>query len=210
VNVANITSIVNQPWLPRFNALDGFSAADHTYLLGCEDRLIHSSRSETSSGKLRIFLADFGLIFVRPKPNREKFGYCGHQIRLPEGTLPDGRHAPSLIKQRRANGSVPCNIRLELRLPEFRSGRRGSGVAAPCMAMPEAAIDEDGRPVFCHDQVRASRYAANMKPVPEAAPMQGPAKDHLWLRVFPPYPGHHSGTSSSVDDIRHLTPGLCC
>jgi len=65
--------------------------------------------------------------------------------------FPDNNHCPVALPQRFLVAPIPCLVLFELGPPEVRSGRRICGKAASGMAVPEAAMHEDGCSVLAED-----------------------------------------------------------
>ena len=85
---------------------------------------------------------------------------------------------------------VPCNIAVELGLPEFDVGLWHRGCLATLVPMPEATVHEDDRvPLGKHD-VGMSWQFRRMQTVAEPQSMEVSAHDHLRLRVLRPNPAH--------------------
>lgn len=97
------------------------------------------------------------------KPSIEPIG-CGLNLFLfPQGALPNRGHAPTRLDESGAHGAVPHDIGDKFGLPELRARRRGRGEAAPRMAMPEAAMDEQYRSESRKDEIRPSLYSFPVK-----------------------------------------------
>lgn len=159
-------------------------------------------------GGAHAFLSNLDLTFARPKPARQEFDRRSNLIWLPQSTLPHCGHAPSAFQKRCANGTVPSNVGLKLRLPELRASRWAGGVATALVPMPEAAVYEDHGMMFRKNDVRPSVNLAGMNPEAKAARMQRPPEKQFGLCVLSSDPGHHPGASLLVHDIGHVRPGF--
>ncbi len=155
-----------------------------------------------------IHPAHLDLGFTAVNPGSHKFSCCRDSGSFPEGTLPHRRHSPPGFKKCGPDREVPCNVGTELRLPEVRPRRRGGGVSAALMTVPEAAMHEDNCMELWQGDIRLANHPLCMKPVSEAPRVQGPTKCHFWLRVLSTDSRHHARTGLTVDDICHLPPGL--
>ena len=70
--------------------------------------------------------------------------------------LPDDEDPKALLPQLGNYASVSCDVRFELRSPERRIVLRRSGAATSLVAVPEAAMNEDGPPTSSVRDVRTS------------------------------------------------------
>ncbi len=113
--------------------------------------------------------ADLDLSFASSQPFFEPADNLIHPIGLPQGALPDRRDTPACLYKFSSDSAVSCNVRCELRLPEFRSGRGAGCVSTPLVTMPEAAVHEDDCMVLWQHEVRPSGCAGEMKPEAKAA-----------------------------------------
>src|SRR6476659_6764704 len=77
------------------------------------------------------------------------------------------------------------------------------GEPAARMPVPEAAVDEDRRPVSRQHEVGSTGQSLSMEPEPVAAGMQVPANAELGFGVDPANATHHPAAGRSVDDVRH-------
>ncbi len=167
-----------------------------------------AKRSAVSSGSTCVVVANLDLRFFCSQPDRQAFRRGFHLFRLPQGALPYRRHAPPVFEESCANGTVSSGVRIELRPPELRSGRRYGCVAAPLVSVPEAAVYEDHGPVLRKEKVRSTVNLARMKPEAEPARVQCPPESQLGPGVLSPDPRHHPGTGLLVHDIGHIRPGF--
>ena len=142
------------------------------------------------------------------QPRCKEIGCGANLIRLPQCAFPHRRDSPSVFEEFCANGAVASEVRVELRSPELRSGRRHGRVAAALVSMPKAAVHEDHGAVLRKDKVRPTVNLAGMKPEAETARVQCPPKSQLGLRVLAPYSRHHPGTGLLIHDIGHMCPGF--
>ena len=73
------------------------------------------------------------------------------------------------------------------------------------MAVPEAAMDEDYRPIASQDYVRRSREVASVEGEAEAPAMEEGADRELRLRVLGLDPGHEEGAVGGLRTEAHTT-----
>ena len=156
-----------------------------------------------------IAFTDLHASLPHEQPGRETISRGANLTRLPQGALPYCRHAPPVFEESCANGAVSSGVRIELRPPELRPGRRDGRVAAPFVSMPEAAVHEDHSAVLRKNKVRSTVNLAGMKPEAEPARVQCPPDSQLGPGVLSPDPRHHPGSGLLVHDIGHIRPGFC-
>jgi len=148
-------------------------------------------------------------VFVAPQqPFLKGVHRVAHLFGLPQGTLPHCCHAPCTLQKVSTNGAVPSNVCSEFRLPELGAGRWAGGVTAPFMAVPEAAMNKDGRVILRENEVRSPLKVFCMQPIAEAASVHRPTERQFGLGVLPSDSGHHPGPGLLVYDIRHMSPGV--
>ncbi len=74
------------------------------------------------------------------------------------------------------------------------------------MAVPEASVSEDDRPVLRKHKIRFSGEILGVESVAEPRLMQASSENEFRLGVASLYPRHHSATDVGCDDIRHGQP----
>jgi len=126
-----------------------------------------------------------------------------HKALSAEGTFPDDRDPPARLKQLLAMSLVACDVPGKLCLPEIRACRRGGGILAARMTVPEAAVDKADSAMLGKDQIRPSGQPLVMQSVAESARMQRLAQRQLWPGILAPDASHHSRPCRLVNDVRH-------
>ena len=104
--------------------------------------------------------------------------------------FPEYDHVPASGLKSSVFLFIPCNVPLELGLPELHIGLRHSRDFAALVAMPEAAVHEDDRVPFGEHDVGMAGQFGGMKAVAESEGVEGVAHKHLRLRVLRPNPAH--------------------
>lgn len=115
--------------------------------------------------------------------------------------FPDDNSRPSCVIQRLDYLFISGGVCQEFRLPEVRSRLGQHRKAAPFVMMPEASVYEDTRFEPRYYNVRLSWQVLAMQSIAIAVRMQKPAYEHFRLCVFSPDAGHHSGSSSRINDV---------
>jgi hypothetical protein len=101
------------------------------------------------------------------------------------------RH-PSESQKLCINPCVSCAIRIDLGLPEVRSGF-GKSEQMAAVTMPETSIDEDCRGMARKNQVGAARQTRPSQPIPQTLRMKCAADQQLKFRVRATDPRHLRG-----------------
>lgn len=112
--------------------------------------------------------------------------------------FPDDAHTPSHLEQPIYAPAIPGDIGGELRLPETGRGLRRCRMSTSAMAMPEAAVDENGKHSTAENNVRPSRQVLGMQAVANASGTQCTAELDLRQCVLASYAGHHLGTAEGL------------
>lgn len=99
-------------------------------------------------------------------------------------------HGPARGLQPIDRTTVPRDVRIELGLPERRGGLGQGDATTSRMAMPEAAMDEDGQSHSGHYDVGGSGKAADLRAISHAGKPQGLTECDLGSRVAAAYAGH--------------------
>ncbi len=86
-------------------------------------------------------------------------------IRLLQLTLPNDNNVPSFRLQLTPYFLIPLLVSCDLGHPKLLIGFRNYIILAVFMAMPEAAMHEDNRPIFGQDDIRTSRKPFVVYPV---------------------------------------------
>lgn len=71
------------------------------------------------------------------------------------------------------------------------------------MPVPEAAVNEDRRPVARKNQIRSAGNVFRMQPEPEPLTMQAAADQTLRLSVTAADAAHHAASGGRIHDIGH-------
>lgn len=71
------------------------------------------------------------------------------------------------------------------------------------MAMPEATVNKDDRPIFGEYDVRLARELVVVKLVPVAQCVEAASNDEFGLCILATNTRHHAAAGNTVDDIRH-------
>ena len=109
----------------------------------------------------------------------------------PEGALPDGDNLPLAFEKSRRRTGVTVAVGFKLCPPEFAPGVGNPEVAATCVGVPEATIDENnGVPLGKH-KVRPAWQGASTKPVAETTGPEAAPDQHLRLCISAPDKRHH-------------------
>lgn len=75
------------------------------------------------------------------------------------------------------------------------------------MAMPEAAVNKNNRPVARKYQIRLSRHVTRRKPVSKSETMKMPTNQHFRFGVARTNGGHHARSDFGGDNINQkITP----
>lgn len=114
----------------------------------------------------RVWRAFFAAGRQKPRDFR------GELIEIFQLTLPDDQRAPSQPAQGPEGAAVPSPIAGDFRAPEFGPALRG-GTPTAGMAVPEAAVDENGAPIARKDEVGAAGQTRFVGPVSVTESMQG-------------------------------------
>ena len=83
-------------------------------------------------------------------------------------TFPDNDNVPSLSLQLTPHFLIPLLISGNLSCPELCVGLWDFVITTALMAMPKAAVNEDGCAVLCEDNIRSARKALDIHPIAEA------------------------------------------
>lgn len=76
------------------------------------------------------------------------------------------------------------DLAFEFRDPPFAPVRRRGAVLATFVPVPEAAMDENDRFVFCQYNVRAAGQSADVKPKPIPHAVERTTNANFWRRVL--------------------------
>lgn len=114
---------------------------------------------------------------------------------VPGLALPYDQHSPACRLQRCFLPGIPLHIGVELRRPELVSGRGNGCLPTAGMPMPEAAVDEDDRPIAGEHQVGRAGQIPTMEAEAITQSVRRPADDQFRLGIAIPYPGHEGGAS---------------
>lgn len=104
-------------------------------------------------------------------------------VALLQLAFPDDQNAPAEALQFSKAGSVTRHIAGDLGAPVAGIGRWHTGAPRAIVAMPEAAMDEDGFVAGWENQVGRAWQALAVEAVAVAHAMQQPAHHHLRSRV---------------------------
>lgn len=99
---------------------------------------------------------------------QQRFHTLGKHFRLPEFTLPDNNREPVDFRELSLLPTVPLHVPTELVFPELSARLWIRGESAPWVAMPEASMHEDHRPVSRQDDVGGSGQVAAVQTEPIA------------------------------------------
>ena len=95
--------------------------------------------------------------------------------------LPHDDDAPAFRFQLAPHFLVPLLVPAHLRRPELRVGLGNRIILAPFVSMPEASVDENGRPVSRQDDIRAPRQPLVVDAIAESQPPKGITQTQLRL-----------------------------
>jgi len=114
---------------------------------------------------------------------------------------------PSEIGQRLLYVSVARDITVKFGLPEFNAALGRVSETAAGMAMPEAAMNQNGNPSTRQDDVGRARKIAPVKPESNAEPVQDSPDGNFGSSILLPDPRHH-GASLRRNRLVLAQPGL--
>ena len=117
--------------------------------------------------------------------------------------FPDGRNSPAGVEKRIPVPAIAHHVGVEFGLPEIRPGRRRGRVPAPCMAVPETAVNEADCTVAPKDQIGRTGKPSVMKTIPKSARVQFPAQDYLGTSVLAADAGHHARPNVRTHRVCH-------
>lgn len=120
-----------------------------------------------------------------------------------EPALPDHQNTPPQGMKPRVGSVVSSDVATELLLPEPLPRLRRSRVEATSMAVPEAAMNENGQPVTRQHQVGGPRKVLAMKAKAVPKRMEVPPQEQLRLGITAFDTSHHAGADPAVNDIVH-------
>lgn len=127
----------------------------------------------------------------------------GLQLFRSQFALPDYDDSPAEVRELFVGSLVASDICIELSLPEIWIRGWRSGVAAPIMSMPKAAMDEHDSTILRQNDIWFSRQVFRGDAISQAMRMQIFSDNQFGLRVTPPNAGHHPATSCAIDDVCH-------
>lgn len=87
---------------------------------------------------------------------------------------------------------VPAHVFSEFCLPELLASGRGSGVWAPDVAVPEAAVNEAHGSESTKDEIGGTRKPAVVQTVPQTTCVESPAESNFGYSVPASNPCHHA------------------
>ena len=117
---------------------------------------------------------------------------CRSGFTLPsQRALPDDSHSPSGFQKKTPVPRVAVHVGLELRLPEFLTSGGGGGVRAPCVSVPETAVNEAHGSEPTKHEIGGTRQPSVVKTIPQTACVESPAENDFGYSVPAPNPGHH-------------------
>jgi len=111
-------------------------------------------------------------------------------ISFPRFAFPEREHPPAMFFQSPGLSLISCDGPCPLLRPELRTCRRSHAAIAALMRMPEAAVYEDGRPIFRQNNIRSAWKIPAMQPEPIPECMKsGPDNDFRFC-ILAAYCGH--------------------
>lgn len=124
--------------------------------------------------------------------------------RMLQRALPNGGHPPPEAPKRLHVPLVAIDIAQELLLPELHVGPGRGGVATTFMSMPEAAVNENHRPVLREHEVWGARQLSDMKSISESPGEKKGAKSSFRPSVLSANARHHAAALRSGRDAHGL------
>lgn len=124
----------------------------------------------------------------------------------PDPALPKLDYPPSLIEEQSTITGIPCDVLCEFLLPEAFTSARRRGVAAARMPVPEAAVNENAKPVTGKHQIRPPRKPLLVEAISEAMPMQQSPYLHFRSCVAAANARHHARPDFFADDVHESRP----
>ena len=131
-----------------------------------------------------------------------------HKALSAEGAFPDDGNTPTRLQEAGAAPLVPGRGCGELYLPVLGTRLWFRAFLAARVLVPEAPVHEADRAILWEDEIGLPGQAFPVKPVPEAADMEGLAQSELRLRVLAADGGHDAGSGCLVDDVCHGFSGF--
>lgn len=98
---------------------------------------------------------------------------------------------------------ISFDISFEFFLPLFTILYRACCISAALMSVPEASVHEYQEFVLGHDNIWPAGQLGIMQAKPKSLRMQKASHDQLWPGILAFYSGHHAGSRSDVDYVRH-------
>ena len=142
-----------------------------------EARLLERFRSGADVWRLRVFQQP-----SKPRPERLDVGHV---------TLPDRLDPPSCRLQRHSRPLIPIPVARDLANPIFSVRLRDPRPARTVVAMPEAAVDEDGETPARQNDVRLARQVGAVEAVAAPQRPHQAADGEFGLGRRTLHPAHH-------------------
>ena len=129
--------------------------------------------------------------------------------RMLQRALPDSGHTPAKSPECLRVSPVTIDIFLKFLLPEHLVGSGSCGIATTLVSMPEAAVDENHRPVLRKNKVRGTGQLSDMKSISESLGEKKGAKCPFRPGVLSANARHHAAAlrgGRNAHDLEHLPP----
>jgi len=111
------------------------------------------------------------LLVNRTREEPDQLRDDSHPIGGPaQPVLPDTDHSPAGPAERASNGAVPCDVDVELGLPELAVGGRSGGAGRA--AVPEASVNKHRDLLPGEGEVRPARNPPMAAPTADAVPTE--------------------------------------
>ena len=118
-------------------------------------------------------------------------------------TFPDDDDEPALGLQLPPDLLVPLLVARDLGLPEIRVGPGDRVVFAILVAVPETAVDEDGRAVFGEDDIGGAGQLMDVEPISESLLPESASQNYLRASVICPIMRHAFKALRVCHSVRH-------
>ena len=121
--------------------------------------------------------------------------HSGFESVFGQAARPQCNHLPAVGTEQFFVLPVPFAVAVNLRLPERRIGFGQNELPAAFVPVPKTAVDEYRRSVLAHHDVRLTRYALDIQPVPVSVCPQ-------------PFPHRQFGLCTPAANMRHTAVAL--
>ena len=137
--------------------------------------------------------------FGASKPGDPARKLCG----IAGFAFPYGARGPAQLFQRGGRRCVAGHVAGDLGLPVGAVGLRHAGAARTVVAVPEAAVHEEGDAAGGEDEVRLAGQVGAVEAEAQAERVGGAADGEFGRGVLRLHRAHHGGALRGVEDVGH-------